>query len=265
MPTKTDIELFAQIEKLLKSGKQLESMQGIYRPVSDRELIERSLVLANMRTWLDFGYLHAWFELGHGTVEYPLATDGRVQKLGDPTGAGDIARTFADEQIGPHWQDLHLEDYAEYQREQKEFVAVLDAISRNLRAAREKYEPAISKRLDNVLCVGVASFRAGRLHDRARPYLRGIRQAWAYSAALLLDADRPASDPKRSFGERLRRCARGEDADPQYYCGKWFLSYAGEGGGPMKKYCSDECTALAALDASAGRQSKFRSQRRKPK
>jgi hypothetical protein len=255
-----DQELFAELHRRMRGGqvklltdhkgKRFES--GRFMPVPDRQVVENVLALANMRDWADFVPIHAAVDRG---VTMAYSTDAKS--------LASLQRTFTDPETGKRWQDLYWDVFAEYQREQKAVTGALETIvKKRLPAARRELEAFVSNGLKAVVVVTVPEFHRGHLALEPRPYLPTVRALSAYGIALLLDEDQPRGD-KRSFGERLRNCTYGLEEQVEKPCGKWFLAYADEKGGPLPKYCSADCRLRAVSDTAPHRARKYRAKNRR--
>jgi hypothetical protein len=255
----TDRELFTQVHMRLRGAAVQkikgpageEFIGGRYIPVSDRRVIETILRIANMHDWQDFVHIHSAIQRG---VTATYSTDSESLPS--------LVLTFTDPKIGKEWQDLYADTFAEYKSEQKRLLPILEQISEDLPAARSKLATSVSKQLAGVVVVTLPEFRGGQLLMEPFPYLPTIKAAVGYGLGLLLDEGRPANE-KRTFGERLRRCAYGADESVENACGKWFLSFAAESGGPMPKYCSEICSAKAIADGISARVTRHRARKAK--
>lgn len=241
-------EGFTEIERFLNSAPRSEGMQGWFRRVSDRQLIENVLKLANARTIPEL--VEVWQTLG--------SRGAMATYSSDPDALPDIIRTFEDEKAGKIWRELFEEDFAEYRRTQKGLVPMLEKIQKGLSSARKDLELTIEEQLQGLAIITIPKFRAGKLLLEPRPYMPTVRAACAYAVALLLDPDKRAGN--RTYGECLRCCAWGADEAVEEPCGRWFLSITMKGGGKPPVYC--ETHRLVAASSSAHR---VRKHRAKPK
>jgi hypothetical protein len=203
----------------------------------------------------------------HPCVPLELFEVDFTRHVDEPIGSSsDLALTVTDEMAGANWRRPLAVDYARYEGVRAGLVDALTRISsgsvaarrQRLASTRRQLGPVISKQLDKLVVVVLPEFRGDRLILDPRPFIPDIETACAYAIALLLDSTRPTGD-KRTFGERLRRCALG--ADEGEACGKWFLSFENESGGPMPKYCCSEHRFAAGAATGGDRVKRHRAHR----
>lgn len=243
--------VFEQIRRDMLAARVGPTGHG-FRIVGDRKFIERVLKFANgnMSDWGDVAETIAEFDLRPGTATY----------TSDDEALPSLRLTFSDPVTGPKWQRLYSEKPALFLVSQNALIDCLEIALRNLVGARRTLAEKISKQLSKIVVVTFPEFRSGKLMMEPYAMVDGVDEACAYALALLLDESRPEGD-SRSFGERLRRCALSARNGGTSDCQKWFLSYAGEAGGPLRKYCSDECRLKAGAATGSERVRKHRATR----
>lgn len=208
------------------------ALQLGWRPLSDRELVERLLPLSNIATERQMAEI--WEFVGFGVFfEEGWSPQLRSLMLGYEKHPVELI-----EQVRQWWTEIK----AERTWFQERLITLI-------RGSREGKACLVNEAVElqaDVVPVSQRRWQNGEFVVETRLYPLSIKAAAAYVLLLLLDRKR-----LKKLGGNLARCRL--DA-----CGAFFLSVAPAKGGPRPKYCSQTHQGLAAKLTAAERTQRWR-------